>query len=750
MSSAFKPEPILKLPHNVIQLIIDCIPNDYLEVYSDIPILQEFAARSVYRYIKIVSADEFYHMDKYQAIPRLEPVDYEVEDYFANVREYKKLRPVALVQLMKKYTNFCPNIVCFTHIELFMWFHKKHPEILKKLPRIDFTLLNESIPSNVNSFDFEIYNVYRVWEVPGLSNKKLFSSIKSLRCDNFQINFREGWGENLQELEFIGNFRTLPPLPSTLRKLQLGGSGSLPSQFMRQQIDLSSSSLPSFPLGLECLKLFICDFDELDISYLENLRDFHLVADIKSMSQLKLPLQIQRVALKNSRNGGSTSIMQSLKSLESYKNLREFRIEDKNVWRRTSVLDNVVFPQSLETLEINIHNFSAKQTGWQEEDPFTNCKLPPGLKVLQIQTHIGLENPSKMEIPNSLKFLNINTVQVITHEDEYFDQGGPHDWSNVQLPSLTGLRLGASTFYGIVFPESLLSLECSSPSKIKIGDIMFPKHLIHLKISMLKSAELNDLPPMLQKLDLLENELEKVIINNAPSLKEVELSCNIFGNISGSNFQLPDTVEILSLEECPWVKEISANVFPTNLRKLDLKHTPVSPNAINNIISSNYQHLTHLDLFSCKISKLDKLPPTLEWIRLDRNPISSFSPTALSELIKLKVLSMRSTEINGFLENGNKLVFPGSLISLDLSGNHFHPGAVRSLVLYSCVNLQELILVHNPDMNDVQILVDVVKTFCPAIDEFTLDGTHRERVRGDHDFICWSTMIEQKYFDWYD
>ena len=83
------------------------------------------------------------------------------------------------------------------------------------------------------------------------------------------------------------------------------------------------------------------------------------------------------------------------------------------------------------------------------------------------------------------------------------------------------------------------------------------------------------------------------------------------------------------------------------------------------------------------------------------------------------------------------MVFPSSLVSLDLSENHFHPGAVRNLLLQACVNLKELVISRNRNMEDVQVLVDVVNTFCPNIAELTVDDTLRERVTGEHNFICW-------------
>ncbi|KAG7661298.1 uncharacterized protein J8A68_005190 [[Candida] subhashii] len=614
---------LIYLPDDIGELIVSYVPDHYLETTIFLPVIGEFIAMKLYRYIEIDSpSSNFTEQSQFQFIVNRVKVSQGVFDKGSSRTCYKKLSVNQFVQASKTY-----------------------PEILRKLPRINVSLRDD--PNRASSLLELPYNIHSISDIPKESAVvKLLSSISGLCTGQLPQIADKSWGKDLQELELRGEngLDELPHLFPNLKKLRLG------------KLDLVGIRTPRLPSKLQCLSIEGYA-EELDVTYLDNLTEFivDIDDDLNILDIIKLPLGIERVTVFRNYFGPAK---EEPANLEIYPNLKDIRLDYTYEPSRRD--EPWVVSVTLEEL----------------------LKIPDTLKTLTINLFNGVLLPDNLILPPSLRVLSTSSIPVI------FSREPGMDWSSAIFPeTLTELTLEINYLEGIELPISLQSLYLRTTFPIESVNFLYLKHLVNLKLSVIEAS----------------------------NLKQVEFTDLPFGCIRTSNFQLPDCVESLSFLGClePKVSEM-AQYFGSRHEKLDL--------------SGN------------SIDQLDKLPSSLTWLCLNGNPICNFStPTFFSDLTQLRELRMASTKINEYFESDQSMVlnFPSSLVILNLFNNMLRPGVAPRLILSGCTQLQELWLSANPNMRDVQVIIDTIKSSSPEIVELRLDEEVRKYVKEEGTNFLW-------------
>ncbi|KAG7661299.1 uncharacterized protein J8A68_005191 [[Candida] subhashii] len=696
---------IIYLPDEIGELIVSYIPDHYLEANLFTPLIGEFIAMKLYRYIHVGSLFsklggqlQFKFVDSQRGLQGIVSQSFFNDENFVSAKDsYTELSVNQFVQLSKKYPRFKPHIIHFHSLNRLFWMHHRYPEILRKLPRVDVSLRDDS---NRASSLLELpYNIYSISDIPKVFTEvNLLSNISGLCADYLPQIADKSWGKDLQELE-LGREKGLHELPHlfpNLKKLRIDNLESLGVGTLR------------FPSKLQCLNIRVGHIERLDVSYLDNLTEFvaEIGYDSNKLDKMRFPLGIERVILFCAYYGPVT---EAPANLEIYPNLRDFRIFYSYV-----------------PLGIDEPNEVSVTVG-------ELLKIPDTLRILTIDLLEGQLLPDNLKLPPSLRVLSISNTRM-----------SGNGWSSVTFPeTLTELTLQVDCLEGIELPKSLQRLYLTTTFPIESVNFLDLKHLVNLKLDGEWVGEnfICSFPSSLETLQVLfeYSPLEEVVIE-ASNLKQVAFKEAPFKCIGTSNFELPDCVESLSfdtsMENClsemeEYLKsrhgKIERNIFPSSLRELYL-----ASNFLEGVGLQSYSNLEKLELLGNNISRLDKLPSSLKSLRLDGSPICKcLTPTIFSDLTNLRELRMADTKINEYFESDQSRVlnFPSSLVILNLSNNKLQLGVAPRLLLSGCTQLQELWLSGNSDMTDVQVIIDTVKSASPEIVELRLDEEVRNRVK---------------------
>ncbi|KAG7661297.1 uncharacterized protein J8A68_005189 [[Candida] subhashii] len=706
---------IIYLPDEIGELIVSYIPDHYLEANLFTPLIGEFIAMKLYRYIHVGSLFsklggqlQFKFVDSQRGLQGIVSQSFFNDENFVSAKDsYTELSVNQFVQLSKKYPRFKPHIIHFHSLNRLFWMHHRYPEILRKLPRVDVSLRDDS--NRASSLVALPYNIYSISDIPKVFTEvNLLSNISGLCADYLPQIADKSWGKDLQELElrWEKGLGELPHLFPNLKKLRIDSLDSLGIGTLR------------FPSKLQCLNIRVEHIERLDVSYLDGLTEF--VAEIgygsNILDKIKFPLGIERVILFCDYYGPVT---EAPANLEIYPNLRDFRIY-----------------------------YSYIHSPWEVSVTIGELlKIPDTLKILSVDLEPGSLLPANLILPHSLTVLSLSNIPL-----DFVDRRG-NAWSSVIFPeTLVELILQIAYLEGITLPKSLQRLYLTTTLPIESVKFLDLKNLTNLKLdgNCVGAKLICKFPSSLESLEVLFEDipLEKVVIE-ASNLKQIEFKDLPFKCIGTSNFQLPDCVESLSfltikkhevseMEENLRSRhgEIKRNVFPSRLRELYLKGCFITSDILEGIGLQSNSNLEKLDLSYNSISRLEKLPSSLKSLRLDGNPISKFlTPTIFSDLTKLRELRMADTKINEYFESDQSTVlnFPSSLVILNLSNNKLQPGVAPRLLLSGCAQLQELWLSGNRAMTDVQVIIDTVKSASPEIVELRLDEEVRKYVKVEGD-----------------
>ncbi|KAG7665541.1 uncharacterized protein J8A68_000943 [[Candida] subhashii] len=725
---------LFDIPPEVIERIIYYLPDDYLEKCIDLPLIGDYALNRLYLVIEIrspySSSWEYARPRGYESFEGMEINTDRSSRFLMQVNKggsnrvcrYKTWRVNDFVQFMQMQTKFRPKIVHFSSVDQLDWLYKHYPHILNQLPRIDVS--------------FDRSTIGRFCDIPKEYIRKI---LDNKITDDFLVNLiKQGWGENVKVLELSGpSLENLPSLFPNLQRLR----------FVR--IELSQSPLPPLPLSLEFLQLYTEDFDKLDVSYLENLKEivFDCFNPLNRLDRFKFPLGIERIHVSGNTFEEIEINIESFDSIEQYTNLKELRIGNGELCEKTKVFSKrTSFPDSLQKLEIN---FFAECVHMEPEEPFAtvagNLCLPDNLRVLLLNTYQIYYNTASLIFPESLRVLSI-TSETRGMDEEWESNGYPQeDWSAAKFPSsLVDLSLSLGRIEGVTFPRSLQNMNLQADEPIKSINFLEFENLVQLKFGWLDMDEfIFKFPSSLKILELNGYWSLKKVKVEAPNLKSVQLKDTKFEYLDDSTFSLPDSVEQVSFNISDGFVGAAVNVFPSQMKELYLKRSHITSDTLKELHLRAYKNLVTLDLSHNKISRLDNntFPLSLQYLRLDGNPISSFSsPNVFSELINLQKLSSESEHrgygIRGYMDmtkyfesdQGNMLNFPSSLISLNLTNSILLKGMAEKLNFSMCSQLQELWLRGNKGMTDIQILVDQLKSSCPNMVELFLDRELKEHI----------------------
>ncbi|KAG7665604.1 uncharacterized protein J8A68_000810 [[Candida] subhashii] len=716
-----------EVPQDLLELIFYFIPDDYLETYIDLPFMGTYAINRLYGCIEITPSEsglwEDWAPKGYRSIykrivnPKLRIQH--IKDGSSGACSYKRWRINQLVQFCKANSAFRPKIVHFTSTEQLGWLHEHYPQILNKLPRIDV-----STPKD-NS---------RIWKVGDFPKDYLHLILDNTLSDDLLL-FKSGWGENVKELElYTSASKELPKLFPNLQRLRFAF------------VDLSNEPLPNLPSSLKFLQIATNTFDRFDVSHLQNLKQivFECSEAIGRLDRFKFPLGIERIFVRGATNMDFRINIESLDSIQLYTNLKELQIGNHGLSNKTEIFSKrICFPENLQKLEISL--FQSNRVT-DSNTPFATVgkdfHVPNNLKVLLLRTPQISYSPEQLALPDSLRVLSILTQFKGREKEEH--------WRLARFPpSLLELTLSLTRIEGVTFPKSLQRLQITTGYPIEPMKFLEFENLVQLKITIKNMEEfIFKFPSSLKILEVKNNKTLKKVKIEAENLKSIQFSSFRFEYLDASVFQLPDSVDSLSLTIQQGIVTATANVFPPLLKELYLKSCKITSDILGELHLEAYKKLVRLDLSNNMISRLENnaFPISLQDLRIDDNPISMFvNPDVFMELANLWELSMahqliRTTE-SGYLwrstkvsklasyfqsDDRNTLNFPSSLMSLNLANNCLQKGVAAKLNFSTCSQLQELSLDANWEMTDVQVIVDQLKSSSPDMVELLLD----RRLRG--------------------
>lgn len=214
---------------------------------------------------------------------------------------------------------------------------------------------------------------------------------------------------------------------------------------------------------------------------------------------------------------------------------------------------------------------------------------------------------------------------------------------------------------GVKFPESLQVLNIGGGSSLEtLTGFKIPTQLKVLNASKgaITSIDYVSFPPILERLDLLENRIFFLnYVDLPPHLLALDLSQNCIDSLKSINF--PRNLKYLSVSNNP-IECIKGAKFPETIEYLDLSCIPNE--SMTGIKFPDLTIWLNLQQSMTNTRGL-KLPPYVLELNLACNGVNSINPLKLPNSIQKLYLA------NNNIKTLNKVVFPTALKELYLGNN---------------------------------------------------------------------------------
>ncbi|CAI5757431.1 unnamed protein product [Candida verbasci] len=479
------------------------------------------------------------------------------------------------------------------------------------------------------------------------------------------------------------------------------------------------------------------------------------IAEINERSKFRLVKEFNRFCKKFNYEYFPRSIISNTfvpcSNLKLISNEENYQFENITSLKLTCKVKDKL-PSSVKKLEIKFDNYNLIAPGLEElciEGCILNYLeyLPSSIYKLTIIDFIGVElklprniiDLEITELSNSINIIHDNNVKRLRYKGNLHTNSFQYllqvNLDRQLVESLTLARLNLISLSQIDEYESLKELEIIECPNINVFTDLLPHNLekltykltshipsvnFNLKVQEYTIVAKLKLPPSLKSLVIQNHPLLKLdsCISLPPTLKVLNISNT--GGFSGNmnNLKLPSTLYKITLINLGLDKLPD---LPSSLIYLD-----VSKNRLRTITLKSLKYLQCLNLSRNLISDISSIPSSLEFLKLNNNPIHKLD--SLSPLFKVQfstdllfeIPNVRNLEISLSITSFNNNL-PNNLESLYIHNK------LNKLINYSNSFFQFPLNLTRLTLINTNIPSDVLFYFPITIEEVTIHGNWSQK-----------------------
>lgn len=646
------------IPEELVELIVNYLPNTVLKHLVEIPRLGIHAQRALYSVI-IIGDNERFHTPfiilSNQRPPRLKsPSEFiKLLDLNPHITPRRLLfgDPFDALALARQ----CPNCLDNVEIELAFWFpypyspsywkfyeeYKKHPfkvdSVITRYGTSTENYLGFDLTKNVKSFSALAIqsidlNEFSKDMFPNLTSLLIKESLYFYDLNNIPQQLKKLTCDmSLLEMHFDPETETKLNLPESLMelKMSINGCGQGTIFDISHLTNLKKIKLSGIawnadePSNLVSKWRFPSRLKDLNVEWLEMIVD-NLSLICPELEYLIIENTIQMVEEIETRD---LQIPDNVKRLEISSCL--LSCENKSLAKKSNHKPLLNLPTSLQDLVLK-GNFATGNT------VILDCQL---LSLNSLLVHC-IPNLSLVGNLNSLTSLFLNASTVIDFEKlQYLD-------NLIELVIKNGNRINEFSYK---LPNSLLKLTICGSGLVK-ARINTPR-LVSLKLrdndfQILDNHTLT-VPSKLQRLDISGNRISKVSMVFPKSLQVINLSGNKLTCING----FPDNLQKLSCLKNLLGETLEVSTFPRGLKLLSLNHNRINEDWIKLQNLHSYTNLEELEMLCNEMTTMNPkhLPFPLKRLDVSRNSILTY--ISLQELTNLEEIDFSENKLCGSFIN---------------------------------------------------------------------------------------------------
>ncbi|KAI5956280.1 hypothetical protein KGF54_000755 [Candida jiufengensis] len=399
-----------------------------------------------------------------------------------------------------------------------------------------------------------------------------------------------------------------------------------------------------------------------------------------------------------------------------FQNYRVFKISMNSIYRdenelgelttnfravNINQLQNLKYPQSLESLEIGYYNL------------FPQLQLPTTITELKLR---NFKDHKSISLPQSIKKLHITETK---NFDNHLDLYNLCNLKQFEFISdITHSQL--TSFNRIILPISIESLSLYNLNLLSLESIETYENLKSLKLidcpkftHFFKTQFPKNLQYLEYGFEFLNNEFKNYInhenifndINDLPEFYGGDGGYRLDRYLKINEFQyLPRNLKTLKLIRMNgYFLNLSLNL--PNLQTLEITETHKL--SLDVLLSKNLKNLENLTINKCKVTSLEdvKFPESLKYLNLKSNEITEIHNSNLQVLQNLKKLVLTEN----LIESINEQISPNLQI-LDITTNPIRSFQFQSSLKKLFIDIREIL--KNESFKNITELGLVIEQNC--------------------------------------